>query len=359
MMRIDHCARRSQSGFALMLVLWTVVILMLISVGFDAFVARRVDAARAIRVRIQDRLDAYSTQQTLLYMLATQRFTSAGLTTAQEAETAIDDGESSAPGGIRMEPLGGELALDGAVYRGFGRMRFSLQDETGLVPLNSAADEDVRWLLERIDPGGSDVARLLDTLGDYRDDNALRRLNGAESAEYLAAGRPPPRDADLRTAAEVTRVLAWDNLLAAHPDLPLIDWLSASTVSAFNPNAMPEALLARMPGMNAGKAALAVARRRDRPFRSLADFAARSDADIHFEQEKYRFFPAETQQLRLWSAGSKTAAVQQIHLTALGPEAPWQITAVFHAARRNPSSSQEPVHEVSGPYFSTGAPATR
>ena len=37
-----------------------------------------------------------------------------------------------------------------------------------------------------------EIAGLIDTLADYRDENALRRLNGAEAEEYNAKRLDPP-----------------------------------------------------------------------------------------------------------------------------------------------------------------------
>lgn len=355
-MRARPAYRPAQRGFALLLVLWTVLIIMLLGVAFDDYVARRVENARLIRERLQDKLDAYSTQQTVLFLLSTQRFTRAGVTTLEDTG---GEGPERTAGTLRIDPVGGEIALDGTVYRGIGRISFALQDEAGLVPLNSDAAEDVRWLLdsERTAEGEADI--LIDSLADYRDANTLKRLNGGETAEYAAAGLPPPPNYHLRTAAEVTRVLNWAGWLAEHPAIRLHDWFSASRLSTFNPNVMPEALLARLPGMNATKAAEVVALRREDPFRALPDFDARTDVDITWPEEKYRFFATDSVQIRTWREGATDAMVLALQLTPLGQDSPWLIRSIYRAPRLLPPPDQDVSNEVSGQYFGAGSAAAR
>jgi hypothetical protein len=314
-------------------------------------VSARVEQATLIRARLQDSLDAYSTRATVFFLLGTQRFTRAGLTTAEEPLAEAGD----TAGALRIDPVGGELSLDGRVYAGMGRVRFALQDEAGMVALNSASPQRLEGLLTRFDDTEGSVATLLDTLEDYRDGNTLKRLNGAEREEYAAAGLPPPSDRDLRSAPEILQILGWREWFAARPEFRLHAWLSAGRSDAFNPNVVPASLLEWLPGMAPATAARVVDEREREPFRSVPDFKARVDVELPVDDEQYRFFSSDALRLTLWAEGSAHAEVLAIQSTPLDPQAPWQIDSIYSISR----PPQDIPYEVPGQYFSPRAPAAR
>jgi general secretion pathway protein K len=334
-----------------MLALGAMVVVLGLAAALDAYVSARVEQATLIRARLQDSLDAYSTRATVFFLLGTQRFTRAGLTTAEEPLAEAGD----TAGALRIDPVGGELYLDGRVYAGMGRVRFALQDEAGMVALNSASPQRLEGLLTRFDDTEGSVATLLDTLEDYRDGNTLKRLNGAEREEYAAAGLPPPSDRDLRSAPEILQILGWREWFAARPEFRLHAWLSAGRSDAFNPNVVPASLLEWLPGMAPATAARVVDEREREPFRSVPDFKARVDVELPVDDEQYRFFPSDALRLTLWAEGSAHAEVLAIQSTPLDPQAPWQIDSIYSISR----PPQDIPYEVPGQYFSPRAPAAR
>ena len=82
-------------------------------------------------------------------------------------------------------------------------------DETAKIDLNAANELLLRGLFTTI--GGADpetAARIVDALIDWRDVDDFRRPNGAEAADYQAAGaKILPANAPLETIGEVARVL--------------------------------------------------------------------------------------------------------------------------------------------------------
>jgi general secretion pathway protein K len=334
-----------------MLALGAMVVVLGLAAALDAYVSARVEQATLIRARLQDSLDAYSTRATVFFLLGTQRFTRAGLTTAEEPLAEAGDTARA----LRIDPVGGELSLDGRVYAGMGRVRFALQDEAGMVALNSASPQRLEGLLMRFDDTEGSVATLLDTLEDYRDGNTLKRLNGAEREEYAAAGLPPPSDRDLRSAPEILQILGWREWFAARPEFRLHAWLSAGRSVAFNPNVVPASLLEWLPGMAPATAARVVDEREREPFRSVPDFKARVDVELPVDDEQYRFFPSDALRLTLWAEGSAHAEVLAIQSTPLDPQAPWQIDSIYSISR----PPQDIPYEVPGQYFSPRAPAAR
>ena len=334
-----------------MLALGAMVVVLALAAAFDAWVSARVEQATLIRARLQDRLDAYSTRSTVLFLLATQRFTRAGLTTAEEPPADTDD----TVGTLRIDPVGGEIALDGTAYAGMGRVVFALQDEAGLVALNSDTPERLEGLIARFDDTEGSVATLLDALADYRDGNSLKRLNGAERDDYTAAGLPPPANGDLRSAPEILQVYGWRDWLRSRPGFRLHDWLSPGRADVFDPNVVPPSLAEWLPGMDAASARRLLDERAREPFRSMPDFSARVDVELPLSDDQYRFFPSGNLRLTLWTGGSAHAEMLAIQSTPLDPAAPWQIDGVYSFTL----PSQDMPNEAPGQYFRPRAPATR
>ena len=89
-------------------------------------------------------------------------------------------------------------------------VRIRVTAETGKVDLNFAPPELLRGLLEQVQPD-VDARMLVDRLIDWRDPDERPRPHGAERIDYLAAGRaagPPNRP--FRSIHELNRVLGFD-----------------------------------------------------------------------------------------------------------------------------------------------------
>ncbi len=82
-------------------------------------------------------------------------------------------------------------------------------DETARIDLNTAAEPLLKGLLQNV--GGLDpeaAQRTLDAILDWRDADDLVRPNGAEAADYRAAGRKiTPSNAPFESVGELQRVL--------------------------------------------------------------------------------------------------------------------------------------------------------
>lgn len=324
---------RPAPGFVLAITLW-ILAGITIAVGLMTLWAMaQVEQARIGNERMQDEIALSGTRDTLLYFASTRELTYAGLPT--EVMTAemrslrkLDD-----MGSLIRDPLGGELRLDGAVYRGMRDSRFALQDESGLFPMVLPPDADLdRFLLsQQVAP--ESIPRLRDALLDYIDSDELTRLNGAERREYEREQRPPPPNRRLLTPMEIAGVLRWDELsaaqLAALPEL-----ITPYYSGAVNLNTMPPSLLpAWVPGCPEACDRL-VAARSERPFRSAFDIQSRlgillpGDPSVDF-----RFLADETLRFTLWG---RTGAAWRMHvrLTPLADKrGPWSILAAYPVLR--------------------------
>ncbi len=64
----------------------------------------------------------------------------------------------------------------------------TMQDESGKIDINTASDLLLQGLLRTQGVADDDAVALVDAIADWRDADNLKRLHGAEEAEYTAAG---------------------------------------------------------------------------------------------------------------------------------------------------------------------------
>jgi len=238
-----HRQDRLQSGLALVLVLWMLTLLSLIAAGFLTSsrsemlaVRARVDAARV--EALADGAVHWAIERLLVQMSL--------------AETG---GQSVAL-----------LAIDGrpqTVSLAGGEVEVRVQDMGGLVDLNAAAPPLLEGILTVVGVEPETASLLTDRILDFRDTDDRPRPNGAEDADYLAAGLPyGAKDApfdrvdELRQipglSAEITERLA-----------PHVTTLSGAR--GIDPASAPPMVLAAVPGLARPQIALILEARRSNP----------------------------------------------------------------------------------------------
>ena len=91
---------------------------------------------------------------------------------------------------------------------GGARLKVVIQDVSGKIDLNFASDALLKGLLKNAGLDDEHSNAMLDAILDWRDADDLRRANGAEAAEYQAAGlKYKPANATFETVDELQRVL--------------------------------------------------------------------------------------------------------------------------------------------------------
>jgi len=173
--------RRAQQGIALVLTLWLTVLLTAIAGGFAySMRTEALAAGNAIGVA-KVRAAADGAVERAVWELARARLPGAWL-----------------PNGAPHAWKDGEIELT-----------VRATDETAKIDLNAAGEILLRGLFTNVGGADPDVAvRLVDAVIDWRDPDDFRRPNGAESADYVAAGvKTRPANAPFETIGEVSRVL--------------------------------------------------------------------------------------------------------------------------------------------------------
>ena len=161
----------------------------------------------------------------------------------------------------------------GPIALGSLRYRLELRDANARLQLNTAtADQLRRFLLAlRVDARQSD--RLAQTIADWRDADRMTRLNGAERAEYLRAGRVMlPDDGPFASVSTLTLVAGMTDSLY-EVVRPYVTVFGSGRV---NLNEAERPVLLALPGMTEESASLLLRERRaERRVTNLARFGDR------------------------------------------------------------------------------------
>ena len=259
-------------GFVLVMVLVALTVISMLAAAVAVVSARAVAEAQADADDFRAETDAIGTRDTLLYLLATQRQTVAGVTVDRQVALAAGQATASPQGSdefgapLSRLPIGNEIRLDSTPYLGRGNVRFALQDDAGLFSVN--------WTPQVFRPGlfqllgvppdqwnGLEAARL-----DYQDPDSLYRLGGAEAGQYREHDMPPPANRTLSTPLEARSILGWDKALERLDDSKLMQLLTTSRSVQINVNTATVESLQLLPGVDRNLAGRIVALRETMPY---------------------------------------------------------------------------------------------
>jgi len=289
--------RARERGYILVATLFALALMALVA-GRLAARAELLGAQSATLQQLADgTLAAENARARVLFALNTEALQSLALDPAAARRWHIDGTPTPLEGGIVAE----------------------LQDHRGLANLNFPDRGLLTRLLIAKGARPEQVDGLIDKLNDYTDTDDLRRLAGAERAEYEALGLPAPRNDWLDSPLELRQIVGWRDL---GPTLEAVTALTSGARSgSLNPNTAPrDVLLARLPGTTPEQVDAFIARRKIAPFRSAEE--ARSASGFGFTDNDV-FFPGPTFRLRLRLPGLPMALEYNLLLTPESNVRPW------------------------------------
>lgn len=226
------------------------------------------------------------------------------------------------------DPLAGprELLFDDTCYQGIGDIRFSIQDENGLIGVNFFSQDQLRSLLSLMGVAVAQQGALIDKLKDYLDSDPLLRLNGAEEKEYERAGKQGPANALLLNATELYNILDWD----AVPDLweksPFRRLITLATLGVPNLNTAPKLALMTVSTINESLAATIVEKRKQRGYSSLAALEAALGQPLGLNPLELGFYTGRHLRISIWHPALSFIREIHIHLTPIAEkQQPWFI----------------------------------
>jgi general secretion pathway protein K len=218
-----HRPRRSQRGIALVLVLWLTILLAVIASAFAYSMRTETLAARNAVSLAQARGLADGVIMRFAFELLRPR-------------TVLETWQA-----------------DGSVHywdESDAHVAANAIDESGKIDLNSASDALLKGLFQSAGGLDADAAqRFVDVIDDWKDADDLRRPNGAEAADYQAAGLSyKPANAPFENVAELQRVLGMTPTLYA----AVADHLTVfSKAPGVNPAFASRTVLLAIPGSTA------------------------------------------------------------------------------------------------------------
>jgi general secretion pathway protein K len=222
-----------QRGAALLAVLVVALVLVVLMSVASQNMQQRLTLAEDSKAKIQDNAQVQAKISELTYLIATQRITAAGVSQGSNQQGLVknEDGQWLSP------TTGDEIRFDGKRYIQEDGLEYVLQNESGLIPVNSREQYWLKRWLRGVGYTHSQQIKYTDTLADYVDPDDWRRASGAEKASYVSKNLSPPANFLLQSCTELARVLTWSELLDVHPKLKT--FCSLGRGGRVNVNAIP------------------------------------------------------------------------------------------------------------------------
>jgi general secretion pathway protein K len=227
---------KNQNGAALLAVLIVALVLVILMSVASQTMQGRLSLAQNSKQRIHDLAEVQAKISELTYLVATQRFTYAGISKGKDPKGAITDKE-----GYWVLPIiGDEIRSDGEPIIVGNGLSYSIQNEAGLVPLNTSSQYWLKRWLNKTGYSAAEQRYFADTLADYADSDDWQRAAGAEKANYKDSLFTEPANFLLQNCSELWKVFSWAAMLPQHPEILAL--CSLSRIDTLNLNAIPLSL---------------------------------------------------------------------------------------------------------------------
>ena len=305
---------RPPAGFVLVATLWILAGLAVLAAYINNVAASSVERAALWKGTLERELDRRNTETTLIYLLATNRRNYHALVLAEEQRF----------GGVlevtdATETTGREIAVTGQAYLGLGDIRFAIEDEAGLVSVNSPDVPALAATLEHVGISRHNAARIAARTRDYVDMDGVQSLNGAERFAYVRRNRPPPPNWIMATPMELKKVIDVDDLISPAQWIRLRPLLTMRQAVGYNFNTMhPDVVAALLDDRIA--VAKVLATRADRPVAPGQLGGLPTDIDAM----ELRILPSDNLRISTWHTGGDRR-LAGIHLAPYMDGAPWRL----------------------------------
>lgn len=301
-----------QRGYVLALNIAVLALLMIAATFVGQSVSEAVALARQHQDNMQDELRLESAKAKALFLFSA----------VPRSPKGLGDGTQT-------------VALDGRAYAMGNEVLVSFQDLRGLVPLNgpslsSPSSGRMERLLGTYGLDNAKATSLAEALLDYRDEDALRRLNGAEEQDYRQAGKGGLiRNKDLLDPLEVARVFGWAETTALWGADPVTQHLSNLRGMTFNPNAADWRALVAASGLDEKSARELVARRQRGELDDIAALAFSGGVGDPFGDNAFVItYPSASAIITLRTHRARWGYQLLVHHAPTEVTSPWRVESV-------------------------------
>ncbi len=256
---VEKTGAGTERGIALIMVLWVITVLMAIVLAFSFSTRTTTSSALAFKE---------STEEKFVAEAGIERGVMEIFYRKQNMNQPAVEGEE---GIWRIDGTPNVRTLSG------GQAVISLMDEAGKVDINRATDVILKNLFSNLGIQEDQVNTIVDSIMDWKDEDNLHRINGAEDEYYMSLPRPyhaknGPFDSleELLLVKGITPELLYGNAQRRG----VIDLLTINSgTDKINPNAASKEVLMAVPGMSPDAADSIIAMRKDKEIRAAQDLA--------------------------------------------------------------------------------------
>lgn len=331
------------AGFILPVTLWLIAATGLVAAVLSEWVAQAVSNSIALQHKMESEIAFANIRNEIVFAVGRRPYTHRGLQVGvfetPEIGTSLNSFMNADFSSDHM------IFMDGRPYVIESNSRYVVQihDGRGLVDLNTINAADLRRLFEALSIAPDLSEPLLDTLMDYRDEDDLQRLSGAEARDYERLGLYAPANAQLMTPWEAQRILGWSRvpeLWRAQYEQPV---LTTCRVSGFNPNtAPPQALATYINDLSIDQARKLQEYREDLPFRNIRNIGDAAGVILTEQPFFFSFKPSTCLIIDLIDQESGEHVRFSLSLVPFSKSQPWQIDYVL----RIPETHKRPLDRV-------------
>ena len=313
---------KSEQGFILAATLWMLAFMAMGVAYFSKDTLSAVEKARKQQQNIKTEIAMLNTQATLFYLMMLEPVSEAGIKLNEETSVISENSFNV--------PLN-HLPLDGRPIKGINNIIFSIQDEAGLVPLNLDNSQVLSRLLRLLGVLSEDVVGMVAKLLDYRDEDSLYRISGAEEREYKKLKLPLPLNANLYTSGQAQNIAGW----AKQKSLWVGNKLLKNTNTVWNDtpnfNTAPKLVLQSIVGITATDADKIIERRQSWPLTGLNSIFNMLGKHIVVDSMGANFFPSKYARISLWAENGRQKRVLHVELTPFSTKyKPWRINTQYN-----------------------------
>jgi general secretion pathway protein K len=337
-------------GFILPLTLWIIAAMGFAAAVLSEWVSEAVLNAIAIQDKTEAELSFANIRNELIFILARRPKTNRGIEVGKFVSpptgTSFQDVMNANYTSDRL------VTLDGRAHVMASNQRYAvrLQDGKGLLNINIATAEHLGRFFETLQLEGENHSLLTDTLMDYRDEDDLTRLSGAEEADYVRRNLYPPANGRLMSPWEAQRIIGW----TTSPEIWNIQFerpvMTTCGSSGFNPNTAPPEILATLiDGLSISDADRLVEHRKTMPFRNARNVGDAAGLILVNQPFFFSFVPGRCIVVDLIDRETNERIRFSLTLLPRQREQPWQIDYVLNIPKAYTGSLDQIDPEVTFP----------